>query len=162
SLSNCDDGANPDASLIFDHAGNLYGTTSHGGEGTVFEMMALARGEWTEKVVYTLCSLSDCDDGADPVASLIFEQAGNLYGTTYTGRLSNLGTVFELTPGANRKWTERVLHSFTGGNDGAYPTASLILDHAGNMYGTTSGGGNNGAGTAFELVRGANREWTER
>jgi uncharacterized repeat protein (TIGR03803 family) len=78
-------------------------------------------------------------DGSAPSAGLIFDAAGNLYGTTYVGGTSSAGTVFELTPAAGGTWTEKVLYSFGGGTDGANPTAGLIFDAAGNLYGTTSG-----------------------
>ena len=137
--NNGTDGLSPDAGLIFDAAGNLYGTTYAGGTynyGTVFELTPAAGGGWTEKVLH---SFSNGTDGGYPVAGLIFDAAGNLYGTTYRGGTYGCGTVFELTPAAGGSWTEKVLYSFGNGTDGAYPDAGLIFDAAGNLYGTTPG-----------------------
>lgn len=87
-------------------------------------------------------------DGAVPHGVLITDAAGNLYGTTHNGVTSGYGTVFQLTPSG----TLNVLHSFIGGGDGAYPEAGLIADMAGNLYGTTYGGGAGGQGTVFQLT----------
>jgi len=100
-------------------------------------------------------------DGANPYAGLIANAAGNLYGTTGNGGDYNSGTVFELTPGAGGSWTETVLHSFGSGTDGTAPLGSLVLDAAGNLYGTTLGGGAYGGGTAFELTPASGGAWTE-
>ena len=153
------DGALPRAGLIFDAAGNLYGTTSEGGAyswGTVFELTPAGGGNWTETVLH---SFGNGTDGASPYAGLIFDAAGNLYGTAWQGGTYFYGTVFELTPTAGGGWTETVLHSFGNGADGYYPYSGLIFDAAGNLYGTTGGGGtyscNRGlyhCGTVFELT----------
>jgi uncharacterized repeat protein (TIGR03803 family) len=184
STANCADGANPYAGLIFDSVGNLYGTTGGGGFsrcfvyngcGTVFELTPGADGNWTEKVLYNFCSATNCADGAIPYAGLIFDSAGNLFGTTSGGgSFSNCpeqgcGTVFELTPGDDGKWTEKVLHRFTFGPpayDGTTPEfGSLIFDKVGNLYGTTFYGGKcvdgPGCGTVFQLKRHAKGRWTE-
>ena len=135
------DGAYPYASLIFDAAGNLYGTTSGGGTysyGTVFELTPQAGGGWTEQVLYNFNG--DGTDGANPYAGLIFDAAGNLYGTTLRGGTYGGGTVFELTPkraGAGRR---RCCITSTPMSDGYYPYGGLIFDAAGNLYGTTSRG----------------------
>ena len=84
--------------------------------GTVFELTPAAGGGWTEKVLH---SFGNGTDGADPYAGLIFDAAGNLYGTTDEGGTYNHGTVFELTPAGGGGWTEKVLHSFGNGTDGA-------------------------------------------
>ncbi len=130
------DGAAPAAGLIFDQAGNLYGTTLTGGkyhDGTVFQLTP-SGSAWTESVLHSFTDM----DGAYPAASLIFDRAGNLYGTTlFGGRLHN-GTVFQLTSSGG-VWTETVLHTFTGQKDGIDPAASLILDQNGALYGTTMG-----------------------
>jgi len=154
------DGGVPYGGLIFDAAANLYGTTSGGGtynDGTVFELTPKAGGGWTEKVLHSFSG----KDGAVPYAGLIFDSVGNLYGTTYEGGAYNDGTVFELTPEAGGGWKEKVLHSFSG-KDGVYPTASLIFDAAGNLYGTTSDGGAYYDGTVFELTPKAGGGWTEK
>src|ERR1019366_934096 len=169
-IHNGTDGGFPQAGLIFDAAGNLYGTTSEGGTssscsggcGTVFELTPTAGGGWTEKVLHNFNS--NGTDGANPYAGLIFDAAGNLYGTTTVGGTYYYGTVFELTPTAGGGWTEKVLHSFNyNGTDGNNPQASLTIDAAGNLYGTTSGGGTYGnyKGTVFELTPAAGGDWTE-
>jgi uncharacterized repeat protein (TIGR03803 family) len=161
--SGCSDGWFPRAGLIFDSAGNLYGTTFYGGTngeqcyptgcGTVFELTP-DNGKWTEKVLYRFCANSSCFDGGFPTGGVIFDTAGNLYGTTRFGGTYFYGTVFELTP-HNGKWTEKVLHSFVGnGSDGVGPYAGLIFDPAGNLYSTTfAGGAGLGLyGTVFEII----------
>ena len=144
------DGAQPAAGLIFDAAGNLYGTTAFGGtsdKGTVFELTPAGGGTWTEKVLFNFNGTG----GANPQAGLIFDAAGNLYGTTFDGGAYNLGTLFELTPAGGGSWTEKVLHSFGNGTDGSGPWAGLIFDAAGNLYGTTRYGGSYGGGTVFRF-----------
>jgi uncharacterized repeat protein (TIGR03803 family) len=162
-LANCTDGEYPTAGLIFDAAGNLYGTTSEGGaygNGTVFQL-ALIGGTWNETVLYSFCSTSSCSDGAIPKAGLIFDTAGNLYGTTYQGGIvgCSCGTVFQLER-ANGLWKRRTLHSFNA-KDGYHPTAGLVFDTFGNLYGTTFGGGATGYGTVFELTPTTNGHWKE-
>jgi uncharacterized repeat protein (TIGR03803 family) len=170
SAANCTDGANPYAGLIQDAAGNLYGTTVSGGNqnpycsfyggcGTVFEVDTTGH----ETVLYTFCSAANCTDGANPYAGLIQDAAGNLYGTTYQGGTNRRypftagsGTVFKV----DNMGQETVLHNFCAVSncaDGALPTAPLIRDDAGNLYGTASSGGSFrndhqfGAGTVFKL-----------
>ena len=134
--------ASPWAGLIADAAGNLYGTTEGGdGPGEVFQL--------TPSGAFTVLHNFTGRDGAIPHGGLILDAAGNLYGTTHNGGASAAyGTVFQLTPSG----TLNVLHSFTGGSDGAYPEAGLIADMAGNLYGTTWGGGTGGRGTVFQLT----------
>lgn len=164
------DGAGrPDANLIFDAAGNLYGTTYTGGTlgGTVFELTPKAQGGgWTGKVLHHFGLYSS--NGTYLYGGVILDAAGNLYGTTVAGgdlsgcNQQGCGTVFELTPQANAHWKEKVLHRFReNGKDGINPTAALVLDAAGNLYGTTSRGGAHGGGTAFELTPKAGGRWTE-
>ena len=173
------DGSLPySGSLIFDQRGNLYGTTVNGGAysggacsdgcGTVFKLSPAANGKWSETVLYRFCTEGGpvCPDGALPYGGLIFDSAGNLYGTTELGGTYTLGTVFELTRGAKGKWTEAVLHSFGAGFDGAAPEAGVVMDAAGNLYGTTPSGGTDWSGcegpcgTVFGLQRGENGQWT--
>ena len=154
------DGANPYAGLIFDTAGNLYGTTLQGGThgfGTVFELTPAAGGTWTEKVLHDFNN--DGTDAADPKAGLIFDAAGNLYGTAVEGGAHRGGAVFELTPAGGGAWTEKVLYSFVAGGG---PYGGVIFDGAGNLYGTTSGGGTSNAGTVFELTPAGGGSWTEQ
>jgi uncharacterized repeat protein (TIGR03803 family) len=169
SASGCTDGASPNASLVLDAAGNLYGTTEMGGSygsgckgygcGTVFELKPGANGTWTETVLH---SFGNGKDGTYPFAGLIFDAAGNLYSTTVMGGPYGWGTVFELTPNANGKWSEKVLHAFSYGKGGESPWAGLIFDTYGNLYGTTEAGGAHNVGTAFELTPGAGGKWKEK
>src|SRR5438105_5582938 len=102
-------------------------------------------GSWTESVLYSFCSVTNCADGGRS-AGLIFDAGGNLYGTAGGGGSTNCnggcGTFFKLTPNSDGSWTESVLHSFTGA-DGAELVGGLIFDAAGNLYGTTHAGGPN-------------------
>jgi len=155
-------------SLIFDGQGNLYGTTLKGGSngsGTVFELIPGTGGTFTEKVLYSFGASST--DAMGPYSGVIFDAAGNLYGTTHNGGAFGYGTVYELTPGAGGTWTEAVLHSFDiDGADGANPYGGVIRDGQGNLYGTTNLGGNFGTGnhlgTVFELSPTPSGVWTEQ
>ncbi len=129
------DGFYPEGSLVFDRAGNLYGTTNAGGannHGVVFELTP-SNGGWTENILYNFMAGGD---GSGPRAGVVFDSAGNLYGTTELGGAYSCGTVYELTP-AGSGWTESVLYSFMGNGDGCRPWAGVILDQAGNLYGAT-------------------------
>ena len=157
------DGVEPRDSLIFDASGNLYGTTFEGGThgaGMVFELIPQTGGGWKEKVLHNFNN--DGKDGVGPYASLIFDTAGNLYGTTFGGGAIGYGTVFELKPKAGGTWTQKVLHSFNAQTEGFYPTAGLVLDSAGNLYGTTSGNDLTTNGMVFELSPRAGRGWKEK
>ena len=159
-------GQYPQAGVIFDAAGNLYSTTTYGGAyggGSVFRLAPRANGTW----VYTVIHSFNGKDGYVPSSNLIFDATGNLYGTTGAGGADDQGTVFQLTPGANGKWTEKVLHSFRNdGRDGEGPVG-IVLDAAGDLYGSTFTGGRNSCenykcGIVFQLSRGANGRWTEK
>ncbi|MFZ0792912.1 MAG: choice-of-anchor tandem repeat GloVer-containing protein [Candidatus Korobacteraceae bacterium] len=207
------DGQNPLDGVIFDTAGNLYGTTAVGGGsanctngcGTVFELSPSGSG-WTEKVLYKFQGPSD---GENPNAGVVMDTAGNLYGNTWqggpggggtvwelspsgsnytftllysvpgsgfaVGRLArdshgnlyealqngganNNGQIFELTP-SNGNWIFTDLHDFTNGNDGGEPIGGVVLDSSGNIYGTAlfgganaCGGGSYGCGTVWEIT----------
>ncbi len=162
------DGAGPQGGLIGDAQQNLYGVSYAGGNGnclygnlpsgcgTVFELSPVSGGGWMEQVLY---NFQGGNDGLFPMAGLIFDQSGNLYGTTSAGGMgcgfgpdSGCGTVFELRPPSQPggSWTETVLYRFTGGADESYPTGSLLFDSLGNLYGTTQGNGS--FGTVFELT----------
>jgi uncharacterized repeat protein (TIGR03803 family) len=160
------DGREPYARLAFDAAGNLYGPTLLGGNlgtvcssgcGTVFK---LTRGSssWTESVLYTFAGTAD---GASPYDGLTFDAAGNLYGTAYAGGASGNGAIFKLTPGSSG-WTESVLHAFTGKYDGKYSYGAVIMDNAGNLYGTAFQGGGQGYGVVFELTPSSTGGWKEK
>ncbi len=169
---NAKDGNDPLGGLVMDRAGNLYGATLFGGAnntGTVFELVPKTGGGWAERILYSFNNTGTSAES--PVGSLVFDAAGNLYGTTAyggsgTGCFSGCGTVFELSPGQGGRWTEKILHSFTiNGTDGSTPWAGVTLDPAGNLYGTTSAGGpgdcNAGCGVVFELTPGVGGTWTE-
>lgn len=157
------DGQYPMTGLVSDGAGNLYGTTYQGGSrgfGTVFETSPNGRGGWTTKVLHNFTV--GVDDGFYPTAGLIFDTAGNLYGTTAQGGSQGHGAVFEMTPNLAGGWTEKVLHNFgIGQNDGQDPSAGLVFDASGNLYGTTVSGGTKGGGTVFEMKPNASGGWTE-
>ncbi|MGD0567709.1 MAG: choice-of-anchor tandem repeat GloVer-containing protein [Candidatus Sulfotelmatobacter sp.] len=161
------DGSSPQYGLVSDGKGNLFGTAGNGGMnvnctgcGTVFELSPGANGTWTFKVIYSFTSVNG--DGSGPDGGLVFDGQGNLYGTTIIGGSSYQGTVYELSPKPNGTWSEKVIYSFTGGVGGSFPySTTLILDAAGNLYGTTENGGAYGFGLAFELVKGSNGTWTE-
>jgi uncharacterized repeat protein (TIGR03803 family) len=153
------DGAIPFSSLLRDSLGNLYGTTLSGGNsgcasfgrtgcGTVFKITAAG----AEKVMHRFAGPPN--DGANPYAGLVRDKAGNFYGTTSAGGTANQGTVFKIDTAGK----ETILHNFQGGSDGAQPSASMVLDLAGNLYGTTVAGGGGdpnicqgGCGTVFRL-----------
>ena len=156
------DGNNPWAGMILDAAGNLYGTTIYGGSrsssggGAVFKLTPAAGGGWAETILHSF--EHSATSGQFPRGNLIIDASGNLYSTTLDGGHSTLcpdgcGTTFKLTPGASGTWTETLLNSFgRGKNDGQYPYAGLTIDAAGNLYGTTSGGGAYGFGSVFEIT----------
>jgi uncharacterized repeat protein (TIGR03803 family) len=143
SFKNPPDGAVPYGRLVRDRAGNLYGTTDQNGAfgyGMVFKVDQ--RGNET-----VLHSFTGSPDGADPLAGLVRDKTGNLYGTTAGGGASGYGTVFKV----DQRGKETVLYSFTNSPDGAYPYAGLVRDKAGNLYGTTTGGGSSNVGTVFKV-----------
>ena len=188
------DGFTPAGGLIVDGEGNLYGTTAYGGNGPcillgtkagcgiVYELSPPAQksGQWTYTILY---NFQGGNDGYFPWGSLVFDSQGNIYGATQFGGGKGTacnyiyggqcGTVFKLTPPKQKggKWTEKVLHAFASGTDGAYPNAGLVLDGKGVIYGTTYGGGNEsgecgagGCGTVFELDPPTEKggAWTEK
>jgi uncharacterized repeat protein (TIGR03803 family) len=134
------------AGLTMNAAGNIFGATN----STVFELSPNGSGGWNPTVIHTFAGPPK--DGSGTRGTPLLDQAGNLYGTTLGGGAYSNGTVYKLSPGKNGEWTERILHSFKGGKDGSNPRAGIVLDTAGNIYGTTVGGGKYGAGTVFELV----------
>jgi uncharacterized repeat protein (TIGR03803 family) len=159
------DGGNPQPGLVLDSKGNLYGTTLNGGanfEGTVFEVTPNSNGTWTEQVIHSFSGFNGTGDGALPFGGLTLDAQGNLYGCTNAGGPNFNGTVFELSPGPNGTWTEKILYGFAGGSDGSGPFAGVIFDSAGNLYGTTQKGGAASFGVAFELSPGANGTWTNK
>jgi uncharacterized repeat protein (TIGR03803 family) len=157
------DGAEPTAGLMFDAAGNLYGSTYNGGSdstscffggcGVVFKLKPNSGGTWEEHILHTFDVGAG---GTNPSGGLTFDAAGNLYGTT-SGNPN--GTVFKLAPNPDGTWVESTLYSFFDSAVGIYPNGGLAFDAAGNLYGTTSFGGDlksslcyPGCGTVFELA----------
>jgi uncharacterized repeat protein (TIGR03803 family) len=148
------DGADPLGGVVFDSFGSLYGTTSYGGDpslcpgtggcGVVFKLTPTAKGPWKESVLHRF---TDGKDGGFPAGSPVLDPSGDLYGTTVAGGTGGTcqnsfsvgcGVVFELTPAAGGTWEEKIIHAQQSGRT-AYPYAGLILDSAGNLYGTASG-----------------------
>ncbi|MGB6677404.1 MAG: choice-of-anchor tandem repeat GloVer-containing protein [Terriglobales bacterium] len=189
------DGATPEGGVVMDQAGNLYGTTGYGGSGpctllggavgcgTVYEISPPAKqgDPWTETVLY---SFQGGKDGYVASGDLVFDKAGNLYGATLFGGGKGTtcdslyggqcGTVFKVSPSKTKggKWTEKVLHQFSGGTDGANPNGGLVLDSKRAVYGTTPiggnqlcnfGNGNVGCGITFRLSAPTTKGggWTE-
>jgi len=158
--NSCTDGATPYAGLVVDRKGNLYGTTYFGGAygvgnegyGAVFKLAP----DGKETVLYSFCSQNNCTDGKYPLAGLVFDRKGNLYGTTVAGGVYGGGAVFKLTPDGK----QTVLYSFCAQNnctDGASPYGELVFDRKGNLYGTASEGGISfcygyGCGVVFKLT----------
>jgi len=158
------DGADPIGGVVIGPGGALYGTTQQGGpenDGTVFALTpppTFCRSltcYWNETILHTF---TGAPDGFNPWGeTLVFDAAGNIYGTTTNGGVHDAGTVFELSPSGSG-YTESIIHNFAGSpNDGANPEAGVVLDAAGNLYGTTGDGGTGrgcdyGCGTAFQLT----------
>ena len=165
------DGAGPQGPLIADPEGNLYGMTNAGGDGpctynrlpsgcgTIFELSPRSGGGWSEQILY---SFQGGSDGAFPSAGLAFDPTGNLYGTTFNGGIgcgfggpdSGCGTVFQLAvpPQPGGSWAESVLYRFSRGTDGSFPTATVVLDKTGNVYGTAGGDLFHNFGAVFQLT----------
>jgi len=143
-------GNDANGTLIFDAAGNLYGTTLHGGRhnsGSVFTLLLGSDGKWTARAIHEFTGRKD---GGYPYAGVIFDAAGNLYGAAQGGGTHNHGTLYKLTPGPGGTWQESVLHRFKGGSDGENPRGDVLFDANGNLYDTTIGDGKKG--TVFEIT----------
>jgi uncharacterized repeat protein (TIGR03803 family) len=180
------DGDLPNGGLLIDSQGNLYGVTAYGGSGdcvllgtnvgcgTVYELSSpQQKGDpWTETILY---SFPTAKQGYLPNGDLVFDRAGNLYGATEFGGgkgtscdpyYQYCGAVFELSPPKTKggEWTEKVLHAFASGTDGANPNGGLVLDGEGNVYGTTYAGGSGDWGTVYELKPPTRKggAWTEK
>jgi uncharacterized repeat protein (TIGR03803 family) len=158
------DGGYSQAGLAMDKTGNLYGTASQGGTGTgvVFRLTHAGSG-WVLTTLYTF----NYTDGGYPDSNVTFGPDESLYGMTSEGGQYGYGVVYRLRPSpaacksADCPWEETVLYSFTGGADGEYPGyAKVVFDQAGNLYGTTTDGGDGGGGVVFELTP-SNGGWTE-
>jgi len=162
---NSADGAYPSGNLIFDSAGNLYGTVSGGGvdySGRAYELTPVD-GVWKEEV---LADLGPQNSRPCPCSGLTLGAGGSLYGMTYNGGADGYGSVFELTAKTGGGWAESGLRSFydrgqpSGG--GYYPNGGVTINAAGNIYGTTNAGGASNYGTVFELIRNADGTGTEQ
>ncbi len=175
----CDEGLYPESGLVGDSSGNLYGTASIGGannNGSVFELSPTVSG-WTFQLLYSFSG----PDGSFAQSRVAIDTSGNLYGTTLCGgsgtpltspemppncfdSAPGPGVVWELSPQSDGSWKEATLYDFTGGDDGANPSANgrLIFDAAGNLYGGTHNGGQYGKGTVYELSPAGDGTWTEK
>jgi uncharacterized repeat protein (TIGR03803 family) len=147
------DGGYPQAGVIFDAAGNLYGATGAGGSGgggTVFELSP-SNGGWNFQLLYSFAGAHSGRIVVGPVGNLVMDSSGNLYGTTISDGANGYGAVFKLTQ-SNGSWSYTSLHDFTGGSDGGNPYCDLVFDASGNLYGTASTGGAFGAGVVFQIT----------
>lgn len=160
-------GTLPVGGLVLDHAGNLYGTTSKGGNslghGLVFELTPNASGPWNEIVLYKFQGKADGgDDGTEPLGDLIFDAQGNLYGTTLRGgpHHRGRGVIFKLSPSSGGIWTRTILH-YAGRKGGYGYRSGLIFDTAGNLYGTAELGGGLVGGVVFRLTPTSKGFWKE-
>jgi uncharacterized repeat protein (TIGR03803 family) len=145
------DGSFPYGALLFDALGNIYGTTYYGGAngiGSVYQLSPQAMGEWNESVLY---SFQQGSDGNSPISNLVFDNAGNLYGTTSEGGLGS-GTIFKLSPVGNGSWTETVVHAFEGPPDGGFSYNGMVVDAFGNFYGATVHGGTDDDGSVYKFT----------
>ena len=157
---NQSNGEEPEGNLVFDHSGNLYGTTVVGGGsnqncdcGVLYQLVPSGQG-WTGNTihVFTGRTIQNAHDGAYPVGGLIADAFGNLYGVTTEGGLYGGGIIYEFS-NSGSSWTEQTLAEFQA-SSGAVPMGGVILDSSGNLYGTTTVGGANGSGTVFEFEHG--------
>jgi uncharacterized repeat protein (TIGR03803 family) len=155
------DGEYLDTDLVIDSAGNLYGSSVQGGDfgsGTVFELSP-SGSSWTHTVLY---SFTGGADGGEPYKGVTLDSKGNIYGTAVTGGSGSCeggcGVAFELTKSGGT-WTQAVIHSFTGGNDGSGPGSGLAIDSHGNLYGMTPTGGAYGLGVVYQVHPETNGQW---
>jgi uncharacterized repeat protein (TIGR03803 family) len=162
------DGINPEAGLIFDSSGNLYGTTANGGGGggTVFKLALNSKGGWTESVIHSFNCQSE---GCNPQTDLSFDAHGNLFSTMSVGPTGGPGAVFELMPQSNGSWKETTIYEFKGPPDGSMPSSPVALDSQGDVFGMTEFGGSGtcllrsstlGCGIVYELTPNSGG-WTE-
>jgi uncharacterized repeat protein (TIGR03803 family) len=166
--SGCKGGDSPYAGMILDASGSLYGTTYYGGDtkclsygcGTAYELSPASGGRWKERVLHSFGSFTG--DGIFPgVGALAFDGSGSLYGTTEGGGSTGNGTVFKLTRGANGQWKETTLYNFKNGSSGNGPSGGVVVDKAGNAYGTTMYGGDAqcDCGVVYKLSPRAGGRW---
>ncbi len=152
------DGEDPNyGDLVFDRAGDLFGTTRNGGAnlmGAVYELTP-HNGAWIESVAYSFGGVN----GSSPLNGVSIDSSGNLYGTTAAGGSNGFGVVYRLQSSGS-SWTQNVLHSFQGGLDGSVPTSGIAIDATGNLYGATETAGSAGVGTVFQLSPGLGDSWS--
>ena len=149
-VSHNDGGFPSNGALVFDHSGNLYGTTS-AGTGLVYKLVRDKNGRWRESIVHRFPGGTE---GDHPNGGVVFDKSGNLYGTTFYGgdAQCQCGLIYQLSPQAGGQWKYTVLYRFTGFVDGANPAGNLVVDAQGNIYGGTVGGSPYGGGVAFEIT----------
>jgi len=141
----------PYGALTFDNSGNAYGTTYYDGAndlGAVYELAPRSTGEWKERVLY---SFTGGTDGNSSISNVVFDAAGNLYGTTSEGGLGS-GTIFKLSPGQHGQWVETTPHLFQGPPDGAFAYNGMVSDGAGSFYGATVHGGDDDEGAIYKFT----------
>jgi uncharacterized repeat protein (TIGR03803 family) len=156
------DGAGPGNGLVFDNAGNLYGTTPNGGKfsaGTIYKLSPTKTGVWKERVIHAFTGGKDGSNGS--LGRLVFDAAGNIYGIAELGGANGFGTVYKLAPKPSGGWNFATLHAFQGMPDAAFPYGGVVLDSAGNLYGTTYYGGSAGMGTVYQLSQSPFGTWQE-
>jgi uncharacterized repeat protein (TIGR03803 family) len=160
------DGIDPYAVPTFDAYNNLYGTTAQGGAdnrcgggcGTVYELSPTSSGKWKETILHTFQAYWD---GSYPsLGALVLDTVGNLYGTADGGNTGH-GVIFRMSRRSNGHWEETALYNLGGGANGDHPGAGVVMDQAGNLYGTTIAGGSGcDCGVVYKLAPGKNGEWT--
>jgi len=170
----CSDGDSPEAPLLFDAAGNLYGTASSGGDfefcvadtygcGVAFQLKLNRDGSWTYHLLHAFAT--DLSDGETPTGALAIDRSGSLYGTTIAGGPTGGGTVYQLIPSSvGQGWREAILYTFPNCVKGCTPTSGLAMDKAGNLYGAAGGGnmlcaGSNYCGVVYELSPEGGNKW---
>jgi uncharacterized repeat protein (TIGR03803 family) len=165
----CRDGEPPEWNVAWDAAGNLYGTTKFGGNGSpacpgsagcgvVYQLEAVGSGKWKHHVLHRFAAFSG--DGQLPYAGVVADSKGNIYGTTLQGGKS--GTVFKLARLPDGNWKETILYDFrNAGEDGGGPMGGVTFDRSGNLYGTASGGGDPSCqcGVVFKMTLSAKGKW---
>ncbi len=157
------DGFGPGNALIFDKAGNLYGSTPDGGKqgfGVVYTLIPRKNGQWTQKVLHSFTGGNDGSTGS--LGALMIDSTGNIYGIAELGGAHQSGTAFKLTSGSRGKWNFSPIYAFPGQPNAGFPYGGLISDKTGNLYGTTYYGGKNGIGSVFELALGSNGKYKEK
>ena len=134
------------AGLTIDAEGRIFGATVW----KIFKLSPIRGGGWNATTIYTFRAQDALKHGVNPQGTIVLDNTGNLYGTTFQGGAESYGTVYKVSRDKKGKWTEKILHSFRGGHDGSFPVAGIVFDSAGNIYGTTLTGGRYGDGAVYE------------